>query len=849
QWQIRAKIEALIGTANTTAFYDAWHANHCTKRDIDSLASWGFNSVRLPMHYNLFTLPVEQEPVAGSNTWLDKGFTMTDSLIGWCAARHMYVILDLHAAPGGQGRDLAICDGDTAKPSLWESEANRLKTIALWRKLAERYAHEPWVGGYDLLNEPNWNFATGGNQNGCSETSNAPLRQLYIRITNAIREVDTTHILIIEGNCWGNNYSGILPAWDKNTVVSFHKYWSYNDLNSIQGMLNIRNQYNIPLWMGESGENSNVWFTDAIRLVENNGIGWAWWPLKKINSVVGPLTITKTQGYQTLLDYWNNGGTAPAAGFAYYTLMQMATNAKNEYCTYHRDVVDAMFRQVSDSTTRPFAANELPGVIHASGYDLGRNGKAYYDSDIANYQVSSGTYTAWNSGWAYRNDGVDIEATTDAHPSSDGFDIGWIADNEWLQYTAAADSTAAYNVQFRYAASAAGSKLRLKSNDVDISGVVALPSTGGYQLWNTFVVNDVVLYKGMQKLKVVFEKSGLNLGFVGFSLSRKLVDLPLKPVFAETYQNTGQICVSFNKMLVDTTVKPDGFSCYVNGNQVGISTFALGSENRFQVILGLGQQVADGDTIMLNYAGGHVEATDGTLLANFSNFPVKNNLPVHLAIPGKIEAEAFSVNSGLKLETCSDVGGGQDVGYTDPGDYLDYLVKVAKTSTYKLEVRSACNSIAGIMMVQQLNESGGVLHSVTLNIPVTGGWQTWNTVLSEIPLTAGVCTLRVKIIKTEFNLNWYRLTDKSQGAEEIGQISLKIFPNPAANELTIEIPGSAGQKKSVSIRAMNGIKMFEKVLPADTESQKIFLGDLPKGFYILELELAGMVTRTKLILQ
>ena len=44
------------------------------------------------------------------------------------------------------------------KPSLWESDDNKAKTVALWRKLAERYADEQWMGGYDLINEPNWNF-------------------------------------------------------------------------------------------------------------------------------------------------------------------------------------------------------------------------------------------------------------------------------------------------------------------------------------------------------------------------------------------------------------------------------------------------------------------------------------------------------------------------------------------------------------------------------------------------------------------------------------------------------------------------------------------------------------------
>jgi aryl-phospho-beta-D-glucosidase BglC (GH1 family) len=304
QHQIRARIEDVIGVDNTNVFYEAWLKNHCTKRDIDSLKSWGFNSVRLPMHYNLFTLPIEKEPVAGQQTWLEKGFAMTDSLLKWCKANEMYVILDLHAAPGGQGHDAAISDYDASKPSLWESDANKTKTIALWRKLAERYANEKWIGGYDLINETNWNFVAGQNVNGCQETTNAPLRQLFISITQAIREVDQNHIIFIEGNCWANNHAGLYPAWDSNMAISFHKYWTVNDVSSIQGIINLRNTNNLPLWMGEAGENSNVWFASAIRLLEANGIGWAWWPMKKVGSIVNPLTVVKTPEYDNLLKYW-----------------------------------------------------------------------------------------------------------------------------------------------------------------------------------------------------------------------------------------------------------------------------------------------------------------------------------------------------------------------------------------------------------------------------------------------------------------------------------------------------------------------------------------------------------------
>jgi len=241
---IRAKIEDLIGKEKTEEFYNTWLANHTRKIDIDSMKAWGFNSVRLPMHYNLFTLPVEEEPLVGLNAWNPKGFALTDSLLKWCTANKIYLILDLHATPGGQGNDLNISDRDPSMPSLWQSEANQKKMIALWRTLAERYASNPWIGAYDIINEPNWGFEKPEDKNGCAELTNIPLKKLMVDITNSIREVDANHIIIMEGNCWGNNYNGVFPPWDKNTAISFHKYWNYNDQASIQKFIDIRKQYN-----------------------------------------------------------------------------------------------------------------------------------------------------------------------------------------------------------------------------------------------------------------------------------------------------------------------------------------------------------------------------------------------------------------------------------------------------------------------------------------------------------------------------------------------------------------------------------------------------------------------------
>ncbi|MFC6095659.1 cellulase family glycosylhydrolase [Flavobacterium qiangtangense] len=516
QFTIKNKIEELIGKKDTEEFYKAYLKNGITKRDIDSLKAWGFNSVRLPMHYNLYTLPIEKESVSGENTWLDEGFKMTDDLLKWCEANEMYLILDLHAAPGGQGMDANISDYDTTKPSLWESEANKKKMVAFWVKLAKRYKDKKWIGGYDIINEPNWNFS-GTNKNGCDEKLNAPLRALQLEITKAIRTVDKNHLVIIEGNCWGNNYNGIFPLWDKNMALSFHKYWNYNDQASIQDIVNLREEHNVPIWMGEGGENSNVWFKESISLLEKNNIGWAFWPMKKVENIAGVTSVTMNSEYQKLLEYWKNGGEKPTPAFAKKALMQLAENYKIENVTVKPDVIDAMFRQVQTDETKPYKNNILPGIIHAVHYDLGTNGFAYKDNDVVNYKTVTGKFDAWNKGDKMRNDGVDIEKCSDKQ--SIGFSIGFIETGEWLQYTVNTNSTN-FNVDIRYSNAGETGKMTIEDETGNVLGTIELPKTGGKDIWKTITAKNIVLKKGTNKLRMKFEKGGFNLNYFEFKKAK-----------------------------------------------------------------------------------------------------------------------------------------------------------------------------------------------------------------------------------------------------------------------------------------------------------------------------------------
>jgi aryl-phospho-beta-D-glucosidase BglC (GH1 family) len=852
QHDIKAKITDMIGAAGTAEFYDAWLANHCTERDIDSLAKWGFNSIRLPMHYNLYTLPIQEEPVAGQNTWLDKGFTMTDNLLQWCAKNKMYLILDLHATPGGQGNDAAISDYDNTKPSLWESDANKQKTIALWRKLAERYANEPWIGGYDLINEPNWNFTPGANKNGCQETTNVPLRQLYIAITSAIREVDKNHIIYIEGNCWANNYAGLLPPWDNNMVASFHKYWNNNDQGSVQFINDIRNQHNLPIWLGESGENSNTWFTNAISLMESNKIGWAWWPEKKVSSIVGPMTVKKNDGYNDLLNYWKNGGTKPSQATAKASLMQLAENLKIENNIQHPDVIDAMFRQVGSKTAKPFAANKVPGVIAITDFDLGRNGVAYSDADTANYQVTTGSYAAWNSGFAYRNDGVDIEATQDTDTNSNGYNVGWTQDNEWLQYTITVESDGAYDIGLRYATAIATSRVKLKLDKSFITPSTVLASTGGYQAWATKTFSNVVLYKGTHTLRLLVEKGGANLGFLKFELKKKVDEVPFTAVFAETAPSGQIVYISVNKLTDVATVSgTTGFSALVNGAGSGITAVQVDETNAALLRVTIDQPIADNSTISISYQGDAVKATDGTLLEDFTSLAVQNNLPLHFTVPVKIEAESYFVNQGLESEVTTDTGGGLNMGHTSTGDYLDYRLRVPLESIYPIEVRVACNAQAGKIEIQQLSNTNELLASTTIDVPVTGGWQNWQTVKGKITLKQGDGKLRLKIVQPEFNINWINiLKDIVTGVDKKKQKALNVYPNPADKRLFLELPDNAFTPHStLSIKNVTGqpLKLIRNLTPE--KSQDIFVGDLASGLYIIQLDTDQEIWTSKFIVK
>ena len=486
--EIRDLVDNALGQQAGEAFWNEYRQNYVTRSDIDSIASWGFNSIRLPMHYEFFT------PKDSPYVYVQAGFAIIDSLLSWCTADHIYLILDLHCALGGQ--NTGNISDYSGPPSLWQDTSYQNRTIALWGRIAAHYATARWIGGYDILNETAWNF--GGNT--------AQFRNLMANITSAIRQSDPSHIVFVEGNWYATDFTGLTPPWDNNMVYSFHKYSSTNDQGTIQYLVNMSRSYNTPLWCGETGENTNPWITGCVRLLEANGIGWCLWPYKKIQSTSCPASIKESPDFKTLLRYWDQGVTPPQQ-FAAGALNGLVDSLKVTACSIHPDLIDALFREPNATSDIPFpyANTNIPGVINADNYDMGPAGMAYLDSDLA------------NNGGAYRNDAVDIETTTDSVAESNGYDVGWILDGEFLTYTVNVADSGTYNIETRVASGSGGGQIQLLLDGKGLGGVINVPSTGNWQSWRSVLLSGVKIPIGKHQLEAYFITGGFNLDYFKFT--------------------------------------------------------------------------------------------------------------------------------------------------------------------------------------------------------------------------------------------------------------------------------------------------------------------------------------------
>jgi hypothetical protein len=334
---IVSAIQSKVGTQNASAFWSNYQSNYVTVADLAALKAQGINTIRIPFNFrllltatNLSTVYVDSagQPVnsSGASLFRSAGLAALVSAVALCKTAGVPVILDMHSAPGGQSASAPADPEDLGAWSpvynasnkllyyqqspiagLWAQNAisnrtpanNQAMTAWLWGKIAQQFAAETSIVGYEPINEP----VLPGN------IPVSTLRNAYINITNSIRAYDTNHILFIQGNWYAAFFDGIVdssnPPWDSNMVLTFHKYgtgtttqaafWDWT-LSYLARSIT----YNIPIYLGEFGENTPGWVYELKEHAEGNNIGWSWWGWKKVGSETAAYSSPETAAYQTV---------------------------------------------------------------------------------------------------------------------------------------------------------------------------------------------------------------------------------------------------------------------------------------------------------------------------------------------------------------------------------------------------------------------------------------------------------------------------------------------------------------------------------------------------------------------
>ncbi|RAJ08173.1 cellulase (glycosyl hydrolase family 5) [Chitinophaga skermanii] len=287
---INEMLSQLVGPDFTNEFWKLWKDNYITRDDIRFIKQTGSNVVRLPFHYKLFT----DEDYMGLTAKQD-GFARIDSVVKWCKAEGLYLILDMHDAPGGQTGD--NIDDSYGYPWLFESEASQKLFCDIWRKIAKYYKNEPTILAYELLNEPIAPYFKN------MQELNDKLEGIYKLGTKAIREVDNNHIVILGGAQWNGNFKPFKDSkFDKKIMYSCHRYGGEPTAKAINNFIRFRDSVNLPMYMGEIGHGKDEWMAAFVKTMEENNIGWTFWPYKKMDGS-SFVAITPPPAWDTIVKF------------------------------------------------------------------------------------------------------------------------------------------------------------------------------------------------------------------------------------------------------------------------------------------------------------------------------------------------------------------------------------------------------------------------------------------------------------------------------------------------------------------------------------------------------------------
>ena len=278
-------IRRLYGRRKLDEFTAKFQSSFFNEKDVAKIKALGFNCARLPFNYRV----------------LD--FKLFDRVVGWFRKHNVYLILDLHAAPGSQNCDWHSDSDGEAK--LWNSTKFAQQTIEIWDRISKRYRNEESIAGYDILNEP-------------VTEKTSKINELYSKIIKTIRRNGDKHIIFIEPNMWAQDFDGLKKPNDDNFAWSVHFYLPLNYTFNLDPLMEypgktylkkelskfrrVQIKDNVPIFVGEFGVASrcNVcnselkWVRDTLSIFKSYGWSWSYWTYKSVAGALVPDGLYRT---------------------------------------------------------------------------------------------------------------------------------------------------------------------------------------------------------------------------------------------------------------------------------------------------------------------------------------------------------------------------------------------------------------------------------------------------------------------------------------------------------------------------------------------------------------------------
>ena len=249
---MREGLLEVMGKEKYDLYWDTFLKSYFTEPDAEYIHSLGLNLVRIPINYHLF------EDDMNPGVIKEDAFEYLDNVIELCARNQIYTIIDLHALPGFQNQHWHS-DNPTHKALFWKHRDFQDRALHLWEVIAERYKDQPWIAGYDLINEP-------------ADPTNEVVFPYFKRLREAVRKIDPNHILFIEGNKYATQFDMFTEIWD-DVVYTNHDYaipgfidggdypgysrGKYYDKDTLERDFLEKSEFmfsnHVPFWVGEFG--------------------------------------------------------------------------------------------------------------------------------------------------------------------------------------------------------------------------------------------------------------------------------------------------------------------------------------------------------------------------------------------------------------------------------------------------------------------------------------------------------------------------------------------------------------------------------------------------------------------